>query len=54
MTLEKPRIFPVSDAPRSLDEPDWEFFLPDDEEPFPEPGDFWFDDDFDDDLDRAA
>lgn len=28
-------------------EPDWEFFLPDDEEAFPEPGDFWIEDDYD-------
>lgn len=27
-------------------EPDWEFFLPD-VETFPEPGDFWIEDDYD-------
>lgn len=29
-------------------EPDWDFFLPDEEEPFPEPGDFWVEPEGDD------
>lgn len=29
---------------------DWEFFLPDDEETYPEPGDFWIDDDSEEEL----
>lgn len=28
-----------------VDEPDWEFFMPE-EEALPEPGDFWIDDDW--------
>lgn len=27
------------------DDPDWDLVLPDDDEPYPEPGDFWIDDD---------
>ncbi len=27
----------------SCKEPDWEFFLPDEEEVYPEEGDFWID-----------
>lgn len=33
---------------RRGDEPDWDFFLPDDDETFPEPGDFWVDREDDD------
>ncbi|MEO1497564.1 MAG: hypothetical protein AAFV43_10480 [Planctomycetota bacterium] len=27
--------------PPAADDPDWEVVLPDEEEPLPEPGDFW-------------
>lgn len=29
-------------------DPDWEFFLPDDDEIYPDPGDFWIEPDEDD------
>ncbi len=29
-------------------DPDWDFFLPDDDDAYPEPGDFWIEPDDDD------
>jgi hypothetical protein len=34
----------------TLREPDWEFFLPDDDETYPDPGDFWIEPDDDQDF----
>jgi len=34
-------------SPARLSDPDWDFFLPDDDETYPEPGDFWVEPDDD-------
>lgn len=35
------RLGPHRSPARNGLDPDWDFFLPDDDEAFPEPGDFW-------------
>jgi hypothetical protein len=31
--------------PRALKDSDWDFFLPDDDDAYPDPGDFWMEPD---------